>query len=328
MSYQSDSNEDAIKKRILELKEKKNAFILAHNYQLPGVQDVADFVGDSLEMAKVASKVEFPLIVVCGVYFMAEMVKLLNPDKKVLIPDKTAGCPLADTASAEEVLKKKKELGEGTGVVSYINTYADVKAVSDVICTSANAPDIVSKVDFETVLFVPDRNLAHYTISVLKSYTGSGEERVSERELKKIVPWTGYCPVHEKVVSVEDIRKARKKHPGAVVVVHPETPPEVQKEADYVRSTGGMVRLVRELGESVEEYVIGTEVGMLYRLSKDFPSKKFYPLNEAMICVNMKKITLGKLLNSLEEDIFEIKIPEEIYKKAIVPIKAMLEMSR
>ncbi len=312
-----EAREEGMIRRIQELKKEKDAFIMAHNYQAAELQDVADFVGDSLEMARFASKISARMVIVCGVYFMAETVKLLNPDKKVLIPDRTAGCPLAETISPQELLRRRAEIGD-VKVVSYVNTYADVKALSDVVCTSANAPRIVSmisrKESARRVLFVPDRNLAHFTREVLKD---------SDIE---IIPWNGFCPVHEKVVSVEDVRSARKKHPGAVVVVHPEVPPEVQKEADYIRSTGGMIRLVEEL-KDVKEFVVGTEVGMIYRLSKRFPDRKFYPLNETMICTNMKKITLKKLLNSLEEEIFEVVVDESLARKAIIPVKKMLEYS-
>lgn len=296
-----------MKGRVLELKKRKKAFILAHNYQILEIQEVADYVGDSLEMAKVAAKVEEPLIVVCGVRFMAETVKILAPEKKVLIPDIAAGCPLAESITPEDVKNLKKKHA-GAPVVAYVNTEASIKACVDVCCTSANSVKVVSSIPNSKIIFVPDKNLGNFT------------KKCSKKEL---ILWQGYCPVHVKF-TVEEIEQARRMHPRAEILVHPECEPEVVERADFVLSTSGMIKRVGE--SQSDEFVVGTEIGLIDRLKKLYPDKKFYSLGEPKICEDMKKITLQKLVRSLEEEIFEIKLDEEVIKNARRAIEKMVRL--
>ena len=299
----------SIKKEIERLKKEKNAIILAHNYQRPEVQDVADFIGDSLELSMKAKETDADIIVFCGVDFMAETAKILNPDKKVLHPEYRAQCPMAAMLE-EEMIKKAKEMYRDAKVVLYVNTTARCKALADSICTSANAVDIVKKIDSDTVIFGPDVNLAYY---------------VKKRTGKKIIPVPehGFCMVHIKFTR-EDIERAKKKYPKAKLLVHPECVPEVQEEADLIASTGGMVKNAC----LHEEWVVFTEKEMCYRLGKLYPEKRFYPAREDAVCVNMKKITIEKVLRSLKEEIYEVNIPEKIMKSAKRAIERMFELMR
>ena len=295
--------------KILNLKKKRNAVILAHNYQPGEVQDIADFVGDSLGLSQNAAKTDAGVIVFCGVHFMAETAAILCPDKTVLLPDINAGCPMADMITAERLKKKKEEFPNAT-VVCYVNSTAEVKAESDICCTSANALDVVESLDAQEILFVPDQYLGHY---------------ISTQTDKKMILWPGYCPIHV-IIRPEHIEQLRQEHPQARVVVHPECRPEVIALADEVLSTGGMCRYARR--SEVKEVIVGTEVGIIHRLKKENPGKNFFPVSDKAICPNMKLITLEKVLWSLEDMTPEVKVPEEIRLKAKEAVDRMLEIGR
>lgn len=302
-------NRDAkIVEKILSLKRERNAVILAHNYQLDEVQDIADFVGDSLELSQNAARTDADVIVFCGVHFMAETASILCPDKIVLLPDMDAGCPMANMITAEELKERKGEL-PGATVVCYINSTAEVKAESDVSCTSANAVKVIENVDSEEILFVPDQYLGHY---------------VSTKIDKKMFFWPGYCPTHMKIVP-KHIKELRQEYPQAKVVVHPECRAEVIALADQVLSTGGMCRYARR--EDVSQMIVGTEVGIIHRLRKENPGKRFVPASEHAVCPNMKLINLEKVLWSLEEISPEVKVPEEISLRAKAAVDRMLEVA-
>ena len=295
--------------KILSLKRKRDGIILAHNYQLGEVQDIADFVGDSLELSQNAAKTDANVIVFCGVHFMAETASILCPDKTVLLPDMDAGCPMANMITAERLREKKKEYPKAK-VVCYINSSAEVKAESDVCCTSANAIRVIESLAAEEVLFVPDQYLGHY---------------VSTKTDKKMILWPGYCPTHVRI-QPEHITKLRQEYPQAKVVVHPECKPEVIALADEVLSTGGMIRFAKR--QEVEEMIVGTEIGMIHRLRKENPGKRFIPVSEQAVCPNMKLITLEKVLWSLEEMAPEVKVPEKTRLKAKAAVDKMLEIGR
>lgn len=293
--------------KIKKLKEKRNAVILSHNYQLPEIQDIADFVGDSLELSRIAKKVEEEVIVFCGVHFMAESASILAPEKKVLLPDINAGCPLANMITPEDVERLKKEFPNAL-VVAYVNTSAEVKAESDYCCTSANAISIVEKVPSEEIIFIPDRNLGYY---------------VSKNTKKKMYIWNGFCPTHQRILP-QDIEKLKSQHPNAKVVVHPECRKEVLDLADKIASTSGIIRFVKE--DDGKEYIIGTEMGILHRLRKEAPGKIFYPASPLAVCPNMKKNTLEKVLWALEDLNPEVKVPEPIRSRALKSIENMLNL--
>ena len=291
--------------RILKLKQERNAVILVHNYQLGEVQDIADFVGDSLELSQKAAKTTADVIVFCGVHFMAETASILCPDKTVLLPDKHAGCPMANMITAEQLRQKKREL-PGATVVCYVNSTADVKAESDVCCTSANGVKVVESIANDEILFVPDQYLGHY---------------ISTRTDKKINLWPGYCPTHVRI-QPQDIIRLKQEYPKAMAVVHPECRPEVIAVADEVISTGGMIRYAGR--EDISEMIVGTEIGIIHRLKKENPGKKFIPISEQAICPNMKLITLEKVLWALEDMTPEVKVPEPIRIKAKAAVDKML----
>ena len=301
-----DNNTEIVNK-ILSLKRERKAIILAHNYQLGEVQDIADFVGDSLELSQKAARSEAEVIVFCGVRFMAETASILCPDKVVLLPDLNAGCPLADMVTAEGLRQRKKELPEAT-VVCYINSTAEVKAESDICCTSANAVGVVESLDSKQILFVPDQYLGHY---------------VSIKVNKKFFFWPGYCPTHARILP-EHIIRLKEEYPLARVVVHPECIPDVIALADEVLSTGGMVQYTRR--DDVSQMIVGTEIGIIYRLRKENPGKKFIPASEQAICPDMKLITLDKILRSLEAMAPEVKVAEPIRLKAKAAVDRMLEV--
>ena len=290
---------------IFALKKEKNAVILAHNYQVPEVQDVADLVGDSLELSRAAARLDAEVIIFCGVDFMAETAAILSPQKKVVLPVKGAWCPMAHMITPEQ-LREMKGLYPDAAVVCYVNSTAEVKAESDICCTSANGVQVVNSLERNKVIFVPDRNLAAY---------------VSRFTKKQIIPWNGYCYVHDRFTP-EDIRAARELHPKAEVLVHPECKPEVIDLADYVYSTSGMGRHAK--ASKSKEFIIGTEVGMIYRLKKDNPEKEFYPLSEKAICQNMKKTSLDKVLKALQTLEPRVTVPEEIADRARKSIEGML----
>jgi quinolinate synthase len=291
---------------ILSLKRGRDAVILAHNYQLGEVQDIADFVGDSLELSQNAAKTEAKVIVFCGVRFMAETASILCPDKIVLLPDIHAGCPMADMITAERLRERKRELPDAT-VVCYINSSAEVKAESDVCCTSANAVKVIESLDSEEILFVPDQYLGHY---------------ISTKTDKRMSLWPGFCPTHIRI-QPQDIIGLKKEHTQAKVVVHPECRPEVIALADEVLSTGGMCRFAQKT--EAEEIIVGTEIGIMHRLRKENPGKKFIPASEQAICPRMKLITLESVLWSLQEMTTRVKVPEEIHLRAKAAVDKMLK---
>jgi len=297
-----------LRERIAKLKTERKAVILAHNYQLGEVQDVADFVGDSLELSRKATEVEAEVIVFCGVMFMAETAKLLNPQRTVLIPDPLAGCPMCDMAPVEAVRKRKAEL-PGVTVVSYVNTTAAVKAETDVCCTSANAITIVNSLPDDRILFLPDRNLGHWV------------QRHTEKEL---ILWNGYCPTHQRILA-QQIAALKQEHRRAVVVVHPECTPDVIDLADEVLSTGQMVRYARR--PEVSEIIVGTELGLIHRMKRENPEKTFIPVSLLTTCPNMKRITLEKVIWSLEDRQYPVEIPAEVAGRARRSIERMLELS-
>jgi quinolinate synthase len=303
-------NRDAeIVEKILALKKERNAVILAHNYQLGEVQDIADFVGDSLELSQDAAETGAGVIVFCGVRFMAETASILCPEKVVLLPDVNAGCLLADMITAEQLRAKKKEHPQAV-VVCYVNSPAEVKAESDICCTSANAVRVVESLDAREILFVPDQYLGHY---------------VSTKTGKKMILWPGFCPTHARI-RPEKIRELKREYPQAKVVVHPECTPEVIALADEVLSTGGMCRYAQR--DDVSEMIVGTELGIIHRLKKENPGKRFIPVSEQAICPDMKLITLEKVLWSLEDMSPEVKVPEGIRLKAKAAVDKMLKIGR
>jgi len=300
---------DSIIEKISELKKKHNAVILAHNYQRGEIQDVADFVGDSLGLSQQAARTDADLIVFCGVHFMAETAALLSPDKTVIMPDEHAGCPMASMITARE-LREKKKLYPNAKVVCYVNTTAAVKAESDVCCTSSNAVKIVSSIpEDEDIIFVPDKSLGAYVSSCL------------DREM---MYWEGYCPTHHRILA-DQIVKMKSEHPDAEVVVHPECTPDVIALADHVASTTGILNYAKS--SNSKEFVIGTEIGILHRMKKENPDKTFMPVTPLSDCPNMKLNTLEKLLWSLEDIQFVVTVPEEIAVEARKAIQKMLDLS-
>ncbi len=304
-----ENSDGELTENILKLKKERNAIILAHNYQLGEVQDLADFVGDSLELSQKAATTDAEVIVFCGVHFMAETASILSPDKIVLLPDIHAGCPMADMITAKGLRERKREL-PSTTVVCYINSSAEVKAESDVCCTSANAVKVIESLDAEEILFVPDQYLGHY---------------ISTRTDKRMSFWPGFCPTHIRI-QPQYITNLRQEHPQAKVVVHPECRPEVIALADEVLSTGGMCRFARET--EAQKIIVGTEIGIIHRLRKENPGKKFIPASEQAVCPRMKLTTLENVLWSLQEMTPQVKVPEEIRIKAKVAVDKMLEIGR
>lgn len=291
--------------RISKLKAERGAVILAHNYQLPEVQDIADFTGDSLELSRKAAATDAKVIVFCGVHFMAETAKILSPDRTVLIPDPKAGCPMADMITADD-LREFKALHPGVPVVAYVNTTAEVKAESTICCTSANAIRVVESVDSDTVLFVPDKSLGMY---------------VASKVAKKVIPYSGYCPTHHRILA-QDVINAKREHPNALVVAHPECTLDVLALADGIESTSGMLRYVHD--SPANEFIMCTERGLLHRLKLDNPDRTFYNPSPLNICPNMKKITLEKVLWSLEDMKYEIELDAETIEKARSAIEGMI----
>jgi len=286
--------------------DKRNAVLLAHNYQRPEVQDIADLCGDSLELSIKASQTDAEVIVFCGVHFMAETAAILCPEKKVLLPALDAGCPMAGMITVRELKEKKQQMPDAV-VVSYVNTTAEVKAESDLCCTSANAVQVANSINPDVpILMIPDKNLAKYTKSITN----------------RDISWLdGYCPYHNNL-TVEQVRKVKKEYPKAVFLAHPECSPDVLDLADEVTSTSGMA--VYAANSSEREFIIGTETGMLYPLSKANPGKQFIPADPNMICVDMKKIGLIEILQALDGLEPEVKVPEEIRLKAKIAVERML----
>ncbi|HJM36976.1 MAG: quinolinate synthase [Dehalococcoidales bacterium] len=302
------NNNDELIEQIRRLKKETKAIILSHNYQLGEVQDIADFVGDSLELSQKAAKTDADVIVFCGVHFMAETVSILCPHKTVLLPDIHAGCPLANMITPQRLLEKKTEYPQAV-VMCYINSSAAVKAESDICCTSANTVRLVQKVPLDKeILFVPDQYLGSFA---------AGETG------RKMILWPGYCPTHVRI-QPQDILRLRTEHPHAKVVAHPECRTEVTGLADAVLSTGGMIRFARE--SEAKEIIIGTEIGILHRLRKENPGKSFIPVSEQAVCPRMKLITLETILWSLESMEHQVKVPEETRLRAKRAVDRMLEV--
>lgn len=295
---------------IKRLKREKNAVILAHYYSHSDVQDIADFVGDSLELSRKAMTLESNLIVMCGVYFMAETAKLLNPRKKVLIPYYKAGCLMADMAIVEEV-NRFKERHPDYKIISYVNTSADVKAVSDVCCTSANAVSVTSNLDSDRILFLPDRNLGDYV-----------SKRVKNKDIKL---WSGYCPIHQKL-TLENLENLKFKYPRALIVVHPECNEDVREVADFIGSTSQIKRFI--INKKPKEVIVGTEIGIIHDLRKVMPDVKYIPAYSGFVCDQMKMITLERVLMSLKEDVYEVKLPERVSENARTAIENMFKVGK
>jgi quinolinate synthase len=290
---------------INKLKKEKDAIILAHNYQIDEVQDIADYVGDSLELSIKASEVKNKIIVFCGVRFMAETAKILNPSKTVLIPDNYAGCPMANMITAKDVVELRKAHPNAI-IVCYVNSTAEVKANVDICCTSANAVKIVNSLPKDKeIIFIPDKYLGSYVASQTK---------------RNLILWHGYCPTHA-LINTNTILQIKEEHPNAEILVHPECTPEVINIADKVLSTGGMLKYAHE--SQSKEFIIGTEIGLIHRLEKQNPKKIFYPAQKNTICPNMKLINLEKVMWSLEDNIYEINLPEEIIQKAKSSLEKM-----
>ncbi|AOY75428.1 quinolinate synthase NadA [Clostridium formicaceticum] len=293
---------------IKRLKKEKNAIILAHNYQIPEIQEIADIVGDSLKLSQEAAKTSADIIVLSGVHFMAESVKILSPEKKVLLPVYDAGCPMADMIDVEK-LKIFKQQYPNIPVVCYVNSSAEVKGESDICCTSSNALKIVKSLKSDRVLFIPDKNLGSYIAKQLPE--------------KEVISWEGFCITHHRVKPGE-IDAVKQKHPEALVLVHPECTPEVVERADFVGSTSQIIQYATE-GEN-KTYVIGTEMGVLHKLRKSNPDKTFYLLSPALVCFNMKKTTLRDVYLALQNEEKEIVVEEEVRKKALKALETMINI--
>jgi len=299
---------DNITARIKELKKKRNAVILVHNYQLPEVQDIADFRGDSLELSRQAAKTRAEVIVFCGVHFMAETASILSPDKKVIMPDIGAACPMAGMISAGQLKELKRQHPQAVSV-GYVNTSAEVKAELDVCCTSTNAVAVVNALkDAKEIIFVPDKYLADY---------------VSKKTGRKLIAWEGFCPTHIKITP-EDIRRQKQFHPQAQVLAHPECLPGVVSLADAALSTSLMCKFAKE--SKAKEFIIATETGIIYRLKQDNPGKEFYPASERAVCPNMKRTTQEKVLFALENLREEVKVAEDVRLRSLKAINRMMEI--
>ena len=307
-----DSSID-LPKEISKLKKEKNAVILAHFYQRPEIQEIADFVGDSLKLSQLAAETDADIIVFAGVHFMAETAKTLSPEKKVLLPDLNAGCSLADSIQVEDFKKFKEKYPDYT-VVSYVNTTSEIKAMSDIVCTSSNALKIIESLGKdEKIIFTPDKNLGGYI------------KNLTKRE--DMIVWDGACHVHDGF-SLEAFKKLQKQHPDAHLVAHPEAPKEVVLQAEYVGSTAGLLKYVTE--SNANEFIVATEEGIIYQMEKANPNKKFYNFSDKCVCgfcEYMKEITLEKLYLSLKYEAPEILLSDELIKAAYKPIKRMLDIS-
>ncbi|MDR5659499.1 quinolinate synthase NadA [Serpentinicella sp. ANB-PHB4] len=302
-------NNNKIINEIKKLKEKKNAIILAHNYQIPEIQQIADIVGDSLKLSQEAAKAKEEIIILSGVHFMAESAKILAPDKKILLPVKDAGCPMAEMVEVEQ-LKAFKKNNPNIPIVCYVNTSAEVKAECDICCTSSNAVNIIKNIPSDKILFVPDQNLGQYIA-----------KQVPE---KQIILWEGYCIVHHRVKATET-KMIRECYPEAKFLIHPECQPEIQDEADFIGSTSQIINYANS--SQADTFVIGTEIGVLHMLQEQNPDKRFFSLSPGLICANMKKTTLEDIRNALVNEENEITLSKELRVKAHDALKRMLELS-
>jgi len=294
--------------RIRKLLKEKNAVLLAHNYQRAEIQEIADLTGDSYELSVKASKTDAGIIVFSGVRFMAESAKILSPDKTVLLPNNDAECPMADMITAKE-LERLRLLYPHACIVSYVNTNADIKALSDICCTSSNAVDIVKAAPSKKVIFVPDKNLGNY----IKRFVD-----------KNMIIWNGYCPTHHHVYP-EEINILKQNHPDALFVCHPECKPEVVELADKVTSTSGIIKFTKE--DPHTKFIIGTEKGIMYQLKKYSPLKEFILASNGFICSNMKRTRLEDIVLALEKNRYEIRLSPMVIKKARIPLEKMIEIS-
>ena len=293
---------------IQNLKKEKNAVILAHNYQVGEIQDIADFTGDSLGLSIEAANTQADVIVFCGVHFMAETANILSPDKTVLIPDKSAGCPMADMITSEQLAELKAKHSDAL-VVCYVNSTAEVKALSDYCCTSSNAVDVVKSIPKDKeIIFVPDKNLGSF---------------VQQRAEREMILWPGYCPSHARIMT-DDIEEMKKQHPDAIILTHPECNDDVKDMADELLSTGQMLQYAK--ANDCKEFIIVTEPGIVYTLEKENPGKKFYEATARAICPNMKKITLEKVLWALQEMQYVVKVPDEVAVKAKACLDRMISI--
>ncbi len=295
-------------RKIKKLKEEKGALIVAHNYQRDEIQEVADIIGDSFALSCEVMKAKEELIVFCGVRFMAESAYILSPKKTVLLPVEEAGCPLADMITVEKLRKKKKEHPDAA-VVCYVNSTAIVKAESDICCTSSNAINVVKSLKEKKIIFVPDKNLGRYVAS-----------HVPEKEL---ILWDGYCIVHVRLTR-EEVERVKEIHPNSKFIAHPECNEEVLELADYIGSTAGMIKYVKE--SSDKEFIVGTEMGIIYRMRRDNPDKIFYLPTSQFLCANMKLTTLGWLARSLEKMVYKVDVPVEIVEKARLALERMIRV--
>ena len=310
VAAKNDSNDRReLQQEVRALLKKRKALMVAHNYQRDEVQETADITGDSLMLSQVAADSDAEVIVFCGVHFMAESAAILSPQKTILLPRLDAGCPMADMITDEQ-LRREKEKRPGMPIVAYVNTTAAVKALSDICCTSANAAKVVDSVEADTVYMIPDRNLSRY---------------VSNHTAKRVEWWDGYCATHDRLTS-EEVRTAKANHPEALFMCHPECRPDVVELADHVCSTSGMYAFARE--SDVNTFIVGTEMGILYRLRKDNPEKEFILPSRSLICPNMKLITLEDVREALEGMDRVVTVPEEIRVPAKKTLDRMLAIPR
>ena len=294
--------------KIERLKADRGAAILAHNYQPPEIQDIADHLGDSLDLSSLAQRIDERIVIFCGVHFMAETAAILSPEKKIILPEPSAGCPMADMLGADDLVSLKKEHPDAA-VVMYVNSTAEVKAQTDICCTSANAVNVVESIpEGKKIIIGPDQ------------YLGGWTQKQTGREM---IIWNGYCPSHQKIFP-EQIEELRKLNPGAVVMVHPEVNPEVAAVADQVLGTGGMIRFVGE--SAARAFIVGTETGMIYRLEKLYPEASFIPASAQAVCPNMKKVSLEKILASLESLEPVITVAPDVAEHALSSIERMIEI--
>jgi quinolinate synthase len=294
---------------IIKLKKERDAIILAHNYQVPDVQDIADVVGDSLALSKHAANTDHKVIVFCGVHFMAESAKILSPEKTILLPARDAGCPMAEMVTAERLREMKAKYPEAA-VVVYVNSSAEVKAEADICCTSSNAVKVVESIKNKQIIFAPDENLGSYIAKRVKD--------------KEIILWKGFCITHKRVKAGE-VKKIKELYPDAKILVHPECEPEIQAMADFLGSTSEIIKYAKEIPQ--KDIIIGTEEGVLHILKKENPDKNFYLLSPGLICQNMKKTRLQDVYHALLNMQYEINLDEEIRLKALKSLNEMLKIS-
>lgn len=295
-------------REIERLKKERNAVIVAHSYQIDDIQEIAYVVGDSFALSRYCASSSYDVIVFCGVHFMAESAKLLSPEKTVLLPELDAGCPMADMVTSED-LREFKKLHPNAAVVCYINSSADVKAECDICCTSSNAVDVIRSIEQEEIIFVPDCNLGSYVAKMVPE--------------KRIILWKGFCPTHHKI-KADDARKAKELHPDALLLIHPECRPEVVELADFVGSTKQIIDYAAKSPN--KKFIIGTEMGVLYKMKKDNPDKTFYLLSAGFMCPNMKKTTLKSVYEALRDMKYNITLNEDISERARIPLDRMLQV--